>query len=99
MIMWYNNSMTIVIPGVIKTAISLPRETYRQAEKFRRKAGKSRSQLYVEALQSFLKAELVKELEERYAAGYKKHPETPEELAELEALSRTSMEVLGGEDW
>jgi len=38
----------------MKTAISLPDRVYREAERYARRTGKSRSQLYAEALAEYL---------------------------------------------
>lgn len=55
----------------MKTAVSIPDETYRKAEKVARRLRLSRSQLYARALQSFveplLKEEIVKALDRIYA--------------------------------
>ena len=41
------------VPG-IKTAVSLPEDVYRAAERYARRARKSRNQLYAEALSEYL---------------------------------------------
>lgn len=76
----------------VKTAISLPAQTYQRAEAVRKKAGKSRSELYAQALDGFLRVLEVREMEARYEAGYRKHPETREEVAEIEAWTRAAAE-------
>ena len=89
----------VILAKAVKTAISLPAETYRRAEALRRKAGKSRSELYSQALQALLKAEEIREKEAQYIAAYRKHPETPEELAEAKAWIKLGAEGLEPEDW
>lgn len=80
----------------IKTAVSLPDTTYRRAETARRKNRQSRSALYARALELYLKALEVRELEARYEAGYRKHPEDPEEIR---ALGKAGLSVLSKEPW
>lgn len=57
----------------MKTAISIPEDTYLSAERLAKRLGKSRSQLYTQALQSYLKcqnsAEVTKKLDEIYDSG------------------------------
>ncbi len=80
----------------IKTAISLPAETFRRAEKIRRKNGRSRSELYAAALELYLRTLEVRDLEAVYEAGYRKRPETPEDI---QAALQASTEALQAEDW
>lgn len=80
----------------IKTAVSLPAETFKRAEALRRKTGKSRSGLYAAALEALCKAQEVREKEARYEAGYRKHPETAEEV---EWATKASLLSLQPEDW
>ena len=40
--------------GGMKTAVSLPDQVFREAERFARRAKKSRSRLYAEALEEYL---------------------------------------------
>lgn len=71
----------------IKTAVSLPAETYQKAEKLRKKWGKSRSEFIGDALAGVIKAEEIREKEARDNAAYAKNPYTQEEIDE--ALQRT----------
>ncbi len=80
----------------IKTAVSLPAETYRRVEAVRRKSKQSRSALYAQALEAFLKAQEVREMEARYEAGYRAKPETK---AEIEWATQASLTALEPEDW
>lgn len=94
---WYNSSMSkIILTVAVKTAVSLPAETYRRAEALRRKARKSRSALYAEALEAYLKALETREKEARYEAGYRAMPETRHETAGATKASLASLEL---EDW
>lgn len=81
----------------IKTAVSLPAETYFKAEKLRKKLGKSRSAMVADALAQVVKAAETREAEDRYAAAYRLKPETPEEIAELDAWPHDSDS--GDEEW
>jgi hypothetical protein len=81
---------------VIKTAVSLPSETFRRAEALRRKASQSRSQFYATALDAFFKALEVRELESRYEAGYRAKPEAK---GDIDWAVRAGLSVLEPEDW
>ncbi|MBI3298715.1 MAG: hypothetical protein HYZ75_11160 [Elusimicrobia bacterium] len=80
----------------IKTAVSLPSATYQKAEQARRKTKQSRSALYTKALETYLKALEIREMEARYEAGYRAHPEDPEEIR---ALTKASLSVIANEPW
>ena len=54
----------------IKTAVSLPAETYSNAEKLRKKLGKSRSEFIGDALAAVIKADEIREKESRDNAAY-----------------------------
>jgi metal-responsive CopG/Arc/MetJ family transcriptional regulator len=71
----------------IKTAVSLPAETYHKAEKLRKKLRKSRSEMVADALAAVIKTEEIREKEARDNAAYAKNPYTPEEIEE--AMRRT----------
>jgi metal-responsive CopG/Arc/MetJ family transcriptional regulator len=80
----------------VKTAVSLPVETFAHAEQIRKKNGKSRSELYADALKDYFRQLEIREIEARYAAGYKAKPEN---LAEISAGARAGFKVLAKEDW
>lgn len=82
--------------GVVKTAVSLPAVTFSDIEAFRRKTGRTRSQVYADALRAYLRSIEVAELEARYEAGYKAHPE---DAAEIDALLGATLPLLPKEDW
>lgn len=86
----------VILKRSVKTAVSLPAETFRQAETLRRRLGRSRSRLYAEALQAYLRGAEVSEREERYAEGYRRIPEDAKEEA---ALTKLASKALQGEDW
>lgn len=85
--------------NTIKTAVSLPAETFRKAEALRRKSSKSRSSFYAEALEAHLRAQELREMEARYEAGYRAHPETRAEKARLKNFAKISAKVLEPEEW
>lgn len=80
----------------IKTAISLPQETYRRAEELRRKTGKSRSELYANALSAYFGVQELRDREARYVAGYQAMPES---VPEAQALVKASASAFEPEDW
>jgi len=82
----------------IKTAVSLPAETYLKVEKLRKKLGKSRSEMVADALAGVIKVEEIREKEERDNAAYAKNPYTPEEIAEAMAATEEAWKEFG-DDW
>jgi len=83
----------------IKTAVSLPAETYHKAEKLRKKLGKSRSQMIADALAKVVKEAEARESDERVIASYKKYPETDEEVAQAQAATEKAWGELFDDDW
>ena len=81
----------------IKTAVSLPAETYQKAEILRKKLGKSRSQMFADALSQLIKGLETKAAEERDAAAYKAYPETAEEHRGWEKRVAEAWDF--GDDW
>jgi metal-responsive CopG/Arc/MetJ family transcriptional regulator len=81
----------------IKTAVSLPAETYLKAEKLRKKLGKSRSAMVADALLEMIKGIEIKEAEERDAAAYKAMPETEDEHRGWEKRVAEAWSL--GDDW
>lgn len=82
--------------NTIKTAISIPREEFEFIEAMRKKTGKSRSRILVEALHSWMAGRRTEELEDVYEAGYRKKPES---LVEVNAFLNASRPVWGRERW
>ena len=75
----------------MKVAISLPDPVFRSAEKLARRLGKSRSQLYAEAIAEYVGARGSKALTARLNAVYAKQPSGIDpalKYAQLERLSR-----------
>lgn len=82
--------------SVIKTAVSIPQDKYRRAELLRKRTGESRSALYAKALDSLFTSLAVRELEEKYEAGYRA---VPEETGDLSAALKASARAIGKEKW
>ncbi len=72
-------------PKTAKIAISLPEDLLQNIEKERQARGESRSEFFRRAVETLLNLERERELDEQYIAGYKKYPETKEEIALAES--------------
>jgi metal-responsive CopG/Arc/MetJ family transcriptional regulator len=80
----------------MKTAISLPDPLFEAAEQLARQLGKSRSQLYAEALRAYLERHRDEDITRRLNEIYDAEPE----LAELDpVLDALQLEVLRKEKW
>jgi metal-responsive CopG/Arc/MetJ family transcriptional regulator len=80
----------------MKTAISIPDPLFEAAERLARRLGKSRSQLYAEALQTFLDQRRDQSITERLNEIYDAEPE----LAELDpVLKEMQYRSLPKEEW
>jgi metal-responsive CopG/Arc/MetJ family transcriptional regulator len=83
------------MPQTEKIAISLPRGLLRKLERSRKKTGETRSAFIRRSLErAFEIGEKEKKIQ-AYMEGYKKHPETAEEVTEAEAAA----ELLAREPW
>ena len=71
-----------------KIAISLPDETLKLVEKERKECGLSRSEFFRRAVEEHLRREKERKDVDRYIEGYKKFPETKEELVWVEAAAQ-----------
>ena len=80
----------------VKIGISLPRELLDAADRECRSRGESRSEFFRHAVESALRAESERAAVERYIEGYRRHPESEQEVAEATAISRSA---LAGEPW
>lgn len=78
----------------MKTAISLPDELFARAEELASRLGVSRSQLYAEALRSYLEWRREEEIRETLD---RVHSEGPEPLGE--GLRRAQSKVLRDSEW
>ena len=79
-----------------KVAISLPGELMRKIEKLRKSTGESRSAFISRAIRQALKDREQEILIARYVEGYRKFPETKEEIELAEAAAAR---LLAEEPW
>jgi predicted transcriptional regulator len=83
----------------MKTAISVPELVFEAAERLARRLGKSRSQVYKEALQAYLAqqrdAGITKRLDEIYGA----EPQLSKLDTVLETIQSQSLRATPGSDW
>ena len=80
----------------VKVAVSLPEEEYRYVEKVRKQFRISRSAVITRALKSWIAATRHKERVGAYVEGYRRYPETEEELKMFDSLAG---EVMAAEEW
>ena len=73
-----------------KIAISLPDDVLKEIETARKDRGQSRSEFVRKAVDAYLRRE---EERRRYIEGYKKFPETAEEVALVEAAAEAVFEA------
>jgi predicted nuclease with RNAse H fold len=78
----------------VKTAISIPDEVYRAAERVARKLGVSRSRLYADAIREFVSRAEERNITEKLNQVYEKSPTSPDPL-----LLRMQWASLGREEW
>ncbi len=71
-----------------KIAISIPKELLRGVERERRSRGEGRSAFFRRAVEAYLQRECEREDIRRYVEGYRKHPETEEELRWVEEAKK-----------
>ena len=81
---------------VEKVAISLPANLLKKVESIRKTTGESRSAFIRRAIESALAARDREALIAKYEDGYRKNPETPDEIAAAEAAA---IALLAGEPW
>jgi metal-responsive CopG/Arc/MetJ family transcriptional regulator len=80
----------------MKTAVSLPDPLFEAADRLAGRLGRSRSQLYAEALEAFLERHRDEDITARLNQIYDAEPE----LAELDpVLDALQLEVLRREKW
>ncbi len=85
--------------NAIKIAISIPKEDFKLLEALRKRIGISRSALIDRAIHYWLAKREEEEMVKRYIEGYRRYPETPEELDELAAMEKAQLETMEKEDW
>lgn len=66
---------------VAKISISLPQDLLAKIESERESSGQSRSEFFVQLVESYLKKKRIQELDEQYRRAYELQPETEEEIA------------------
>ena len=80
----------------VKIAVSLPKDQYRFVERQRRLMKVSRSAVIQHALRQWLKSSEEQRAIQQYIDGYRRHPESPQEIR---AIEQASMEALKHEAW
>jgi len=84
-------------PASARVAITLPTNLYRALEVARRKNGRSRSAIVQHALSHWLKEQQEEREKVRaYVEGYRKHPETDEEV---ESAMAAAVELFKTIEW
>ncbi len=81
--------------SAVKLAISLPPEDFREMESLRRKLKTTRSAVVRQALRTYFQARRHQAMVAQYMEGYRKFPETPEELA---GFAQAQLEVMATEE-
>lgn len=84
------------MPQTEKVAISLSREVLHQIEELRKETGESRSALIQRAMKKLLKERERSVRVRSYVEGYRRQPETKEEIA---AAEFSASELLAREPW
>lgn len=81
--------------AAVKIAVSVPADLYRAVEGARKLRAQSRSKVVQEALRQWLRSAAHADLVREYEEGYRKHPETPREVASAMA---TALDALTEEE-
>lgn len=68
-----------------KVAVSIPAPLFEATEAERRRTGETRSELVQRAIELLLARRRLEEDERRYVEGYRKYPETEEEIRVIDA--------------
>lgn len=79
----------------VKLAISLPPEDFRELESLRRRLKTTRSAVVRQALRTYFQARRQQAMVAEYMEGYRRFPETPEEIA---GLAQAQLEVMAAEE-
>lgn len=80
----------------LKIAISLPKEDFKKLESVRKKLGLQRSTIIDKAIRFWLKNLEKEEMIRQYEDGYKKKPES---IEEIKAQELASAEAFQEEEW
>jgi len=81
----------------VKTAISIEKPLFEQAEKVAQQMNISRSHLYSLALEMFVERRKSQQVLEQLNRVYEENPPTAEEKRLLEAIGRQQRRLVGGE--
>ncbi|MBN1608000.1 MAG: ribbon-helix-helix protein, CopG family [Polyangiaceae bacterium] len=82
------------MPRSEKVAVSLNADLLRQVERVRTRTGESRSAIVARALRLLTKEEEHARLVHQYVDGYRRHPETPPDVAAARTLAERSLAAL-----
>ncbi|MBW2040269.1 MAG: ribbon-helix-helix protein, CopG family [Deltaproteobacteria bacterium] len=82
--------------GSVKFAISIPDKEFKELESFREKEGLSRSRFILQAIKLWKETKERERLVRIYEEGYKR---VPEDLRDIEAWEKASLNVFSKEDW
>jgi metal-responsive CopG/Arc/MetJ family transcriptional regulator len=77
----------------MKTAISIPDDVFKQAERAAKRLGLSRSELFTRAVQAFLASRLERNITSSYDAAFGEHTESDIEAFRREATRRKLLDV------
>jgi len=83
--------------GVVKVAVTVPTELFRELEGARKRRAQTRSAAVQEALRHWLKSQRSAMLAREYEAGYRRKPETRREIDD--ALASAIGLVRDEDDW
>lgn len=84
------------MPKTAKIAISLPEDLLRLVEEERNAKGESRSEFFRRAIETLWQQRLEEMEIKRYLEGYRRMPESPEEI---EIAHRAGSAILAEEPW
>lgn len=82
--------------GAVKFAVSIPSNEFKELETSRKEKGLNRSEFIRETLRLWKKAKEKEKLVRVYKEGYKR---VPENLADIEAWEKASVNSLSREEW
>ncbi|MBI4597554.1 MAG: hypothetical protein HY737_04035 [Candidatus Omnitrophica bacterium] len=80
----------------VKTAISFPRSEFTRLEQLCKRTHHSRSRILLMAFRTWLRMREQEALEERYVAGYARHPEL---AADVEGYYKAGLTSLARDSW
>jgi len=89
-----DNGYTIGYTLIMKTAISIDKDLYEEAENYSRAAGLSRSKLYCEAVREYIQNYNADTITEKLNSYYDKHDSRLDD-----DIKKAGYRLLDGEDW